>query len=147
MSRQAVKSASMNASMFLRRASSTSVSASRLARTLRSTNPARTIARQNSRSFSRPATYFEPMLQHAAAHLVALDRLEQRLEIALAEAFVALALDDLEEDRPDAVLREDLEELALLGFLVGVDQDLVLLQARHVLAVVRNAHVDDVVVG
>jgi hypothetical protein len=38
------------------------------------------------------------------AHLVALDGLEQRLEVALAEALVALALDDLEEDRADALV-------------------------------------------
>ena len=53
--------------------------------------------------------------QHAALHLVALDALEQRLEVAFAEAFVALALDDLEEDRADRVLGEDLQQLALLG--------------------------------
>jgi hypothetical protein len=63
--------------------------------------------------------------QHAALHLVALDALEQRLEIAFAEAFVALALDDLEEDRAERVLGEDLQQLALLGFGIGVDQDLV----------------------
>src|SRR5690606_31673751 len=67
-----------------------------------------------------------PPLQHAALHLVALDRLEQRLEVALAEAFVALALDDLEEDRAEGVLAEDLQQLALLGLRVGVDQDRVL---------------------
>ena len=49
------------------------------------------------------------------AHLVALDALEQRLEVALAEALVALALDDLEEDRADRVLGEDLQQLALLA--------------------------------
>jgi hypothetical protein len=52
-------------------------------------------------------------------------RLEQRLEVALAEALVALALDDLEEDRADRVGGEDLQQLALLGLRVGVDQDLV----------------------
>ena len=40
-------------------------------------------------------------------------RLEQGLEVALAEALVALALDDLEEDRPDHVLGEDLQQQAL----------------------------------
>src|SRR4051812_17296069 len=39
--------------------------------------------------------------QHAAADLVFLDRFEERLEVALAESVVALALDELEEDRPD----------------------------------------------
>src|SRR5207342_3107499 len=68
--------------------------------------------------------------EHAAAHLVALDALEQRLEIAFAEALVALALDDLEEDRADRVLGEYLQQLALLGFQVGVDENLVLAQAR-----------------
>ncbi len=64
------------------------------------------------------------------------------MEIAFAEAFVALALDDLEEDRPDRVLGEDLQQLALLGFEIGIDEDLVLRQTRHVLAVVRHARVD-----
>src|SRR5689334_19265421 len=36
--------------------------------------------------------------KHAALDLVFLDRFEQGLEIALAETFVALALDDLEKD-------------------------------------------------
>src|SRR5690606_2488890 len=49
-----------------------------------------------------------PALQHPALHLVALDALEQRLEIAFAEALVALALDDLEEDRPERIGGEDL---------------------------------------
>src|SRR5690606_41198788 len=70
-----------------------------------------------------------------APHLVALDALEQRLEVALAEAFVALALDDLEEDRADRVLGEDLQQLALLGLGIRVDQDPVAAQALHVLAV------------
>ncbi len=56
-------------------------------------------------------------------------------------------MNELEEDRADVVLREDLQQLALLGLRVGVDQDLVLGQARHVLAVVRNAQVDHVEVA
>jgi hypothetical protein len=56
-----------------------------------------------------PKPRFRPS-QHAALHLVALDGLEQRLEIAFAEAFVALALDDLEEDRAECVLGEDLQQ-------------------------------------
>src|SRR4051794_29967929 len=47
--------------------------------------------------------------EHAATHLVELDAFEQRLEVALSKAFIALALDDLEEDRTDHVLSEDLE--------------------------------------
>src|SRR6202521_504054 len=49
-------------------------------------------------------------LQHAAADLVFLDRFEQRLEIAFAETVVALALDELEEDRPDGVGGENLQQ-------------------------------------
>src|SRR5690606_5578056 len=82
-----------------------------------------------------------------AAHLVALDALEQGLEVALAEALVALALDDLEEDRADRVLGEDLQQLALAGLRIGVDQDAVAAQALHVLAVVRDALVDHLEVG
>src|SRR5947208_17184217 len=48
--------------------------------------------------------------QDAAAYLVELHRLEQRLEVALAEALVALPLDDLEEDRADGGLGEDLQQ-------------------------------------
>src|SRR5690606_23018823 len=82
-------------------------------------------------------------LQYAAFHLVAFDRLEQGLEIALSEALVALALDDLEEDRPDAVLGEDLQQQLLLRLHVGIDEDLVAREPRHVLAVVGYAFVDE----
>ena len=50
---------------------------------------------------------------HPAPHLVELDAFEQRLEIAFPEAFIALALNDLEEDRADDVLGEDLQQQAL----------------------------------
>src|SRR5690606_26960877 len=66
--------------------------------------------------------------EHAAGPLVPLDGFEQGLEVALAEAFVALALDDLEEDRAERVLAEDLQQLALLGLGIGVDQDRVAAQ-------------------
>src|SRR4051794_29201992 len=54
--------------------------------------------------------------------LLALDRLEQRLEVALAEAARAVPLDQLEEDRRAVAERlgEDLEQVALV---VAVDQD------------------------
>src|SRR5581483_9998133 len=61
--------------------------------------------RANARIVSR-----SNRLQRAAADLIELDRLEQRAEIAFAEALVALALDDLEEDRADHRLGEDLEQ-------------------------------------
>jgi hypothetical protein len=40
-------------------------------------------------------------LNHATPQLIALERLEERLEVALAEPFVALALDELEEHRAE----------------------------------------------
>src|SRR5262245_28792290 len=43
-----------------------------------------------------------------ALDLVALDGFEQRAEVAFAEALVSLALNDLEEDRPNDVACEDL---------------------------------------
>src|SRR5688572_29835154 len=49
-------------------------------------------------------------LQHAPLDLIGLDRLEQGLEVAFAEAVVALALDELEEDRPDRRLAEPLQQ-------------------------------------
>src|SRR5690606_9065780 len=93
------------------------------------------------------ATPGRAFLQDAALDMVALDGLEQGLEVALAEAFVALALDDLEEDRAERVLGEDLQQLALLGLRVGIDQDCVAAQALDVLAMVRHALVDNVEVG
>ena len=41
--------------------------------------------------------------QHAAAHLIQLDTLEQRLEVAFAESLVAFALDELEENRAQLI--------------------------------------------
>src|SRR4030095_17166069 len=49
--------------------------------------------------------------QHAAAHLVALYRLEQGLEVALAGAVVSLPLDEFEEHRTaEGRLRDDLQQ-------------------------------------
>ena len=53
-------------------------------------------------------------LDHATTHLVFLDGFEQRLEVAFAEALVALALDDFEEDRADHRVGEDLQEDAVI---------------------------------
>src|SRR3954462_9376811 len=66
--------------------------------------------------------------------LLPLDALEERPEVAAAEALVALALDDLEEERArlrllvqrGGVLHEDLQQVAVL--LVAVDEDLQLPQ-------------------
>src|SRR5437763_10464761 len=83
----------------------------------------------------------------AAADLVELDRLEQGLEIALAEALIALALDDLEEDRADHILGEDLEEQALAGLGRAVDQDAALAHLLDRMAVAGHALVDHLVIG
>src|SRR3989442_4019553 len=83
--------------------------------------------------------------QDAAAHLVELHRLEQRLEVAFAEALVALPLDDLEEDRADGGLGEDLQQQPAAG--AAVDEDLAPLQLPERLAVVRQALADHLVIS
>src|SRR5215472_17126458 len=69
----------------------------------------------------------------AAAHLVELDALEQCLESAFAETLVALALDNLEEDRADDVPGEDLKQQALPLGGRSVHQYLALLELCDVL--------------
>src|SRR5690606_29575111 len=83
--------------------------------------------------------------QHAAPDLVEFDRFEQRLEVAFAEALVALALDDLEEDRADHRPGEDLQEQAAVG--AAVEQDAVGRETGAILAVVRQARIEQLVVG
>src|SRR5262249_14562209 len=70
---------------------------------------------------SRAERYAEA-LEIAAQSLLALDRLEQRLEVALAEGARTVPLDHLEEERRPVLrrLREDLEEVPVL---VAVDED------------------------
>ncbi len=48
--------------------------------------------------------------QYTTTHLVALDRLEQRLEVALAKPIVAFALDEFEEHWAHQGFREDLQQ-------------------------------------
>src|SRR5579864_3307950 len=86
-------------------------------------------------------------LDHAASDLVLLDRLEQGAEVALAETLVALALDDLEEDRADDVAREDLQQYALALLRVAVDQDAAGAQLGERFAVPGNACGNPVVVA
>ena len=50
------------------------------------------------------------LAQDTSGDLVALDGLEQGLEVAFAEAFVTLALYELEEDRADHGVGEDLKQ-------------------------------------
>src|SRR5690349_22571492 len=85
-------------------------------------------------------------LEVAALGLLALDRLEQRLEVAVAEAARAVALDDLEEDRRPVAdrLREDLQQVALV---VAVDEDALLAQVRELLDDLGHPRRDLVVVG
>ena len=49
-------------------------------------------------------------VERTAVDLVTLQRLKQRLEVALAKALIALALDKLKEHRPKLGLREDLQQ-------------------------------------
>src|SRR3954452_1743977 len=81
----------------------------------RSTAPARDAWRGPSPGWRSASEVSSPLL-------LALDRLEECLEVPLAEAARAVALDDLEEDRRPVAdrLREDLQEVALV---VAVDQD------------------------
>src|SRR3989441_12235745 len=81
----------------------------------------------------------------AAAYLVELHRLEQRLEVALAEALVAFPLDDFEEDRADGGLGEDLQQQPAAR--AAVDQDPAPLQLLERLGVVWQALADHLVVG
>src|SRR6185437_12895583 len=78
-------------------------------------------------------------LEHASAHLIELYALEQRLEITFAEALVALALDDLEEDRADHVLGEDLKQQPLPLGRRPVHQDSALLELGNALAMTFDA--------
>src|SRR6185312_1229315 len=84
---------------------------------------------------------------HPTPDLVLLDRFEQGTEVAFAEALVALALDDLEEDRADDVLREDLQQHALALLRVAVDQDAPRTQLRERFAMPGHARRDTLVIG
>src|SRR4051812_37050341 len=68
-------------------------------------------------------------------HLRALDALEQRPEVAFPEPAIALALDQLEEERAGVCvldrLHEDLQQVA--DRLLAIDQDLELLERREAL--------------
>src|SRR5476649_2472443 len=85
------------------------------------------------------------MSYHAAAFLVELDGLEQRLKVPLAEALVALALNHFEEDRTDGVFGENLQQNAGIG--AAVDQDAPPRKLLQRLLVVRHTSVDAFIVG
>src|ERR1700733_5216172 len=84
--------------------------------------------------------------QHSAAHLVELQGFEQRLEVTLAEALIALALNDLEEARPDHVLGKDLKQQALSLGRRTVHQDATLTQALQILAVAGYAPIERLII-
>src|SRR6187200_2217208 len=86
------------------------------------------------------------LLEVAAALLLALDGLEQRLEVAVAEAARAVALDDLEEHRRAVAdrLGEDLQHVALV---VAVDEDAQAAQVLEALLDLADPLRDVVVVG
>src|SRR3990167_9004198 len=88
-------------------------------------------------------------VQHATADLVALQRLEQRLEVTFAKtiAVVAFALDEFEEHRAQHGGGENLQQQA--GRAVGrgaVQQDAARLQFGHRLAVAGQAGVQHFVI-
>ncbi len=85
--------------------------------------------------------------QHAAADLIGFDALEQGFEVAFAEALVAFALNDLEEDRSDHVFGEDLQEQALAFGGGAIHQDPVGGQSLQVLAMSRHPSLELLVVG
>jgi hypothetical protein len=72
---------------------------------------------------------------------------EQCLEIAFAEALVALALDDLEEDRPDHVLGEDLQKQALPLGRCAVHQYVALFELGEILAMPLDPLRKQLVIG
>src|SRR5262245_9869478 len=87
-----------------------------------------------------------PGSQRPPPRLLALDGLEQRLEVALAEASRAVPLDDLEEQRRPVLHRlgEDLQQVTLF---VAIDQDAQLGQLPDVLVDLADALGEHVVVG
>src|SRR5690554_1186165 len=75
--------------------------------------------------------------QHATAYLVALDRLEQGLEVAFTEATVAFTLNELKEHGAEQCFRENLQQqAALAAFRRAVEKDAPRTQLFNRLAVV-----------
>ena len=78
--------------------------------------------------------------------LFQLDGLEQRLEVALAEALRAVALDDLDE-HGGAVLDGLGEDLQQIAFVVAVDENAEVVDGLHILVDLADAVGQDLVVG
>src|SRR5580692_9693644 len=81
----------------------------------------------------------------AAADLVELDRLKQGAEIAFAKTFIALALDNLKEDRPYDVGGKDLQQYAILRR--AIDEDAALFQLLGRFTVTNDTRGNPLVVG
>src|SRR5690606_13648470 len=79
-------------------------------------------------------------------NLIQFDGFEKRLEVAFAEALVAFALNNFEEDRSDHVLRENLQQQPLALLRIAVDQNAALAQLFDLLAVAGHARIDPFVV-
>src|ERR1039458_4225463 len=95
----------------------------------------------------RGAVSWRPQrLEVAPRRLLTLDRFEQRLEVAFAEALAALALDDLEEERRTVAdrTRENLQQVAVV---IAVDEDVERTQPIEVLVDAGGAVTERVVVG
>src|SRR5579875_2754809 len=85
-------------------------------------------------------------LQVASLRLLALDGFKQCLEVALAEAAAALALDDLVEER-GAVFDGAGKDLEHVAFVIAVDQDAELFQLLDGLVDLSDAALKLGVVG
>src|SRR6516162_1285901 len=88
-------------------------------------------------------------LEHASLDLIGLDALEQSLEVAFAEAVIALSLNELEEDRSDDCLGEDLQQNARRAAVhdaLAIDEDAMLLHPLERLSVAFHAIIRLVVV-
>src|SRR5580704_5212165 len=92
-----------------------------------------------------PPRLDDAVLDHAAALLIQLDGFEQRLKIPFAEALVALALNDFEEDRADGIFGENLQQDPAL--VAAVDENSATLKLRHRFDVTLDPRIDAFVVG
>ena len=82
--------------------------------------------------------------EHPPSYLVKFHGFEQGLEIPLAEALVALALDELEKNRAELVFAEDLQQ-QFTG--LAVDEDIAVLERGDALAQARDSPGKQLVVG
>src|SRR5438477_2645550 len=85
-------------------------------------------------------------LQISSRGLLALDGLEQRLEITFAKAFRALALDDLVKERRP-VLHWLAKNLQQITFVIAIDQNAQSLQRVQLFVDVPNAIQQRVIIG